>query len=403
VLSAEENFNQYFANRNGMGDTHPLQASHARYGLPGSAIERLWELYHERFDVSKEPNEPNRFGWIVEIDPFDPMSTPLKRTALGRLKHEAAAGTLAPNGRWVSYTGDDERFEYLYKFVSSRSYVPGNRAHNVRLLEDGTLYVARFNEDGTGDWLPLVLGSRLNESTGFFSQADILIRARFAGDVLGATKMDRPEDVEVNPVNRKVYMACTNNSNRATGTLPGTDAANPRPENLNGHVIELTEDRNDPSATRFRWEIFLLCGHPADPSTYFAGFPKDQVAGLSSPDNVAFDRRGNLWIATDGQESSTAFRGPGVPASPSTDSVYAVAVTGPERGYTKRLVNGVLGGEIAALGFNSDDTALFLAIQHPGENGTIAQPTSHWPDGGNLVARPTVIAVRRTDGLVIGA
>ncbi len=163
------------------------------------------------------------------------------------------------------------------------------------------------------------------------------------------------------------------------------------------------EAGNNHAALTFRWDIFLLCGDPADPSTYFAGFPKDQVAGVSSPDNVAFDTRGNLWIATDGQWARTAFQGPGVEAKPSTDSIYAVPVAGPARGQVKRLVNGVLGCEIAALEFTPDNRTLFLSIQHPGEGGTVAEPISHFPDGGDLVARPTVIAVRRTDGGVIGA
>jgi uncharacterized protein len=404
VLSAEENFNQYFGNRNGMGGTHPNQASHTRYGLAAGATERGWEQFHDRFDCAKEPNEANRFGWVVEIDPYDPAGTPRKHTALGRMKHEAAAGTVSPGGKWVSYTGDDERFEYLYKFVSAKSYIPGNRAHNMTLLESGTLYVAKLNDDGTGEWIPLVYGQRgLTPANGFFSQANVLINARFAGDVVGATKMDRPEDVEVNPVNRKVYMACTNNSQRGTPGRAPVDRANPRPENNNGHIIEITENNNDHAATRFRWEMFIVAGHPMDPTTYFAGFPKEHVAGVSSPDNIAFDRRGNLWIATDGQISSTAFLGPNTPAGPATDSIYAVAVTGPERGLTKRLVNGVLGAEIAALEFNPDSTTLFLSIQHPGEGGTIARPVSTWPDGPNRVPRPSVIAVRRADGRPVGS
>jgi len=277
------------------------------------------------------------------------------------------------------------------------------RAHNLTLLDTGILYVAKLNDDGSGEWIPLIYGQRgLTPANGFFSQANILINTRFAADVVGATKMDRPEDVEVNPVNRKVYMACTNNSNRGTAGRPGVDAANPRAENFNGHIVELTENNNDHTATRFRWEIFLLCGHPMDPTAWFAGYPKDQVAGVASPDNIAFDRRGNLWIATDGQISSSAFRGPNTPATPATDRIYAVAVTGAERGLTKRLVNGVPGGEIAALEFSPDDTTLFLSIQHPGEGGTIANPLSSWPDGPGMVPRPTVIAVRRTDGRPIG-
>lgn len=404
VLSAEENFNQYFANRNALGGTDPRQPALARYGIPGGESERGWEFHHDRFDVSKEPNEPNRFGWIVEVDPYDPQFVPVKRTALGRMKHEAAAGILAPNGRWVSYTGDDERFEYLFKFVSSKAYIPGNKRHNLTLLDEGTLYAARFNDDGTGTWLPLVYGSGpLTQANGFFSQADVLIRCRQAGDALGATKMDRPEDVEVNAANRKVYMVCTFNEQRGTANRPGADAANPRAQNYNGHIVEITEDRNDHAGTTFRWEMFLQAGDPADPTTYFAGFPKDQVAGVSAPDNIAFDSRGNLWIATDGQIRRDAFRGPGVEPKPSTDSVYAVPTVGPFRGQVKRLVNGVPGGEIASLAFNPNSTTLFLSIQHPGEGGTVAEPISHFPDGGDLIPRPTVIAVRRQDGGLIGA
>ncbi|MDQ3700979.1 MAG: DUF839 domain-containing protein, partial [Chloroflexota bacterium] len=217
-------------------------------------------------------------------------------------------------------------------------------------------------------------------------------------------KMDRPEDVEVNPTNRRVYMACTNNTNRAAPGRPGTDAANPRATNYNGHIIEIAETGNNHAGVTFRWDIFLLCGDPADPTTYFAGFPKDQVAaGMSSPDNVAFDTRGNLWIATDGQISRDAFRGPGMEPQPATDSIYGVPTAGPFRGQVKRLVNGVPGGEIAALEFTPDNRTLFLSIQHPGEGGTVADPISHFPDGGNLIARPTVIAVRRQDGGLIGA
>lgn len=404
VLTAEENFNQYFAGRNRLGGTHALQATHARYGIPGGASERAWETYHDRFDVSKEPNEPHRFGWIVEVDPYDPQFVPVKRTALGRLKHEAAAGTLAPNGRWVSYTGDDERFEYLYKFVSNRAYIPGNRAHNLTLMDDGVLYVARLDDDGSGVWLPLTHGSGpLTAANGFFSQADVMIRARNAGDALGATKMDRPEDVEVNPANRKVYVVLTFNEQRGTAGRAGTDAANPRAENYNGHIIEITENGNNHAGTSFRWELFLAAGDPADPTTYFAGFPKDQVAGFSAPDNIAFDNRGNLWIATDGQIRRDAFRGPGMEGNPTTDSIYGVPTAGPFRGQVKRLVNGVPGGEIASLVLSPDSRTLFLSIQHPGEGGTVSDSLSHWPDGGNLVARPTVIAVRRQDGGLIGA
>lgn len=391
VLTAEENFNQYFANAGQLPPEDPRRAFHARYGLPEGASERLWERYYERFDVARHPNEPFRFGWIVEVDPYDPGWTPVKRTALGRLKHEAASTVVARSGRVVVYTGDDERFDYVYKFVSDGSYNPADRAANRDLLDAGTLYVARFNDDGTGVWLPLVFGEGpLTPENGWRSQADVLIRARQAADALGATKMDRPEDIEVNPVTGKVYMVMTNNTQRGASGKPGPDAANPRPANAYGHIIEATEDGDDHAATSFRWEIFLLAGRPDDPSTYFAGFAPEQVSPIANPDNLVFDRRGNLWIATDGQPTSLKVN----------DALHAVPTEGPERGHVKQLLSAVVGAEVTGPAFNADETALFLAIQHPGEGGSLAQPTSSWPDGN--VARPSVVVITRLDGGLIG-
>jgi secreted PhoX family phosphatase len=204
ILTAEENFNQYFANA-GQAPDDVRRAAHRRYGVTAAASERTWEKYYPRFDVAQEPNESFRFGWVVEIDPFDPNWVPTKRTALGRFKHEAAAGTTALGGNYVVYMGDDERFDYVYKFVTKDRVDTANRENNLNILDEGTLYVARFNEDGSGAWIPMVFGQGpLTGANGFNSQADVLIRARFAGDALGATKMDRPEDVEVNPASGKV-------------------------------------------------------------------------------------------------------------------------------------------------------------------------------------------------------
>jgi uncharacterized protein len=276
VVSGEENFNQYFANLSAVAKDDPIYAAHDRYGLGEGPSERLWENFHDRFDLAKEPNEPFRFGWGIEIDPFDPTSTPKKRTALGRNKHEGHTSVVSPSGNVVIYSGDDERFEYAYKFVTAGTYDETNREANLDLLDEGTLYVAKFNDDGTGEWLPLVQGEGdLDAAAGFATQADVLINPRAAADVLGATKMDRPEDFETNPVTGKVYLVCTNNSNRGVEDNPGTDAANPRVENFGGHIIEITEEGNDQSATTFSWEMFLVAGDPEDESTYFAGFPKE--------------------------------------------------------------------------------------------------------------------------------
>ena len=336
LLTAEENFDQYFANNAALPDG-PQKTLNARFGVPEGESGRKWERFHPRFDLSQEPNESNRFGWVVEFDPYDPNSVPRKRTALGRLKHEAAAGTATLDGHWAVYTGDDARFEFVYKFVTRDRVRPGGARTNQNLLDHGTLYVARFNDNGTGTWLPLVHGTGpLTEANGFASQADVLIRARDAGTALGATAMDRPEDIEPNPVLGSVYLALTNNDRRGTEGNPDVDPANPRPVNVAGHVLELVEAGRDAAATAFGWRILLLCGDPADPSTYYGGFDKSQVSEIAAPDNLAVDSRGQLWIATDGAPR----------VLPINDAVVGLPVVGPERGRTRQLFGGVFGSEL---------------------------------------------------------
>lgn len=325
---------------------------------------------------------------MVEVDPYDPGSVPVKRTALGRFRHEAAATVLSRSGRAVVYSGDDERFEYVYKFVSDRPHDPSGRRRNFDLLDSGTLHVARFDDDGTGEWLPLRFGEGPLVPPAFSSQADVLIRTRAAGDALGATRMDRPEDIEANPATGTVYVALTNNTRRGVGSNPGTDAANPRANNRYGHVIELLEEAGNHAATRFRWEIFLLCGDPADPGTYFAGFDRSKVSPIANPDNIAFDRHGTLWISTDGQPASLGVN----------DAIHAVPTTGPERGWVKQFLSAVPGSEVASLAFTPNEHALFASIQHPGEGGSLAAPTSTWPEGPSGPARPSVIVVTSERG-----
>jgi uncharacterized protein len=391
VVSGEENFNQYFGNLDGLPDDDPRKKIHGRYGLTAAASERKWERFYDRFDIAKEPNEAFRFGWAVEIDPYDPGSTPKKRTSLGRFKHEAVTFVVAPGGQVVGYQGDDERFDYVYKFVSAGRYSPSDRAANMDLLDAGTLYVAKFGDDGSGQWLPMVYGQgALTEANGFSSQADVLIRARQAGDALGATKMDRPEDVETNPVNKKVYMVMTNNNQRGASGRAAPDKANPRANNTSGHIIEVTEASDDAAATTFTWDIFLLAGDPADESTYFAGYPKDKISPIGAPDNVAFDMAGNLWIATDGQPSALKHN----------DGFYAVPVAGAERGYLRQFYATVNGAEICGPAFTPDNRTVFLAIQHPGEGGTFAKPVSTWP--GGAFPRPSVISIQSSAGTPVG-
>jgi secreted PhoX family phosphatase len=394
ILSAEENFHQYFANLGLLADGDPIKEAHDRYGTPNAASDRKWENYYDRFDVSKVPNEQFRFGWMIEVDPYDPNSVPVKRTALGRMRHEAATIAVAPNGRVVAYSGDDARFEYMYKFVTSGTYNAGDRAANMGLLDDGVLYVAKLNDDGSGEWLPLVYGQGpLTEENGFGSQGEVLIKTRQAADLLGATKMDRPEDMEANPVTGRVYVALTNNTRRGTEGNAGVDPANPRAENANGHVLEIIEGNNDPTSTTFNWEIFMLCGDPEDASTYFAGFPKDQVSSIANPDNVTFDIDGNLWISTDGQPRTLE----------ANDSVYMVPVEGPERGNLQRFFNGVPGGEICGPEFTPDNTSFFVAIQHPGEGGTFdaPEPAETWPDFQGP-PRPSLVVIQANDSGRVG-
>jgi secreted PhoX family phosphatase len=409
VLSGEENFNQYFVG----ADQAPaeLHARLARYGINTTTRypsgSRKWDRAQERFDLARHPNEAHRFGWIVEVDPYEPRSTPRKHTALGRFKHEGANVIVSRGGRAVAYMGDDERFEYLYKFVSDARYLPGDRRHNLRLLESGTLYVARlaftsageidgtgrlpadgaFN--GTGTWIKLVSGT--TSYVPGMTAADVLTFARVAGDAVGATKLDRPEDVEPSLRTGKVYAALTNNTNRGAGTNPGADEANPRNANRHGHVLELVEDGGDHAAETFTWSLPIVCGDPADPSTYFAGYDKSRVSPISCPDNVAFDRTGNLWLATDGN------------ALGSNDGLFATPIEGAERGHLRQFLTVPPGAETCGPFITADERSVFVAVQHPGEvtGATMDDPASTWPDGD--FAKPAVAVAWRPDGGRIGS
>jgi uncharacterized protein len=394
VLSGEENFNQYFQPSGAVPASH--EASYARYGIPTVATDsgRLWREVDSRFDPSLEPNEPYRFGWVVELDPADPTSTPRKHTMLGRFKHEGANVTIARNGHAVAYMGDDERGDYLYKFVSAATYDPGDtqqaRRHNLTLLTTGTLYVARLTGDGTGDgeydgdgeWIPLT--SDAESHVPGMSVADVLLDTRLAADKVAPTKMDRPEDVEPSPISGKIYAALTNNTQRGSTAMP-VDEANPVAGNRHGYVLEITERGGDHAATRFGWTLLLVCGDPADPRTYFAGYPKEKVSPISCPDNVAFDRNGNLWISTDGN------------ALGSHDGLFRVPLTGVERGHVQQFLTVPAGAEACGPLISDDQRTAFLAVQHPGEkNGaTFETPGSTWPHTDPFPRPGVVTAYRR--------
>ncbi|MGK5499410.1 PhoX family protein [Streptomyces sp. URMC 125] len=410
ALSAEENFNQYFANAASVTDAD-TRAKLARYGMTGGATERKWERFDERFDLAKEPNEANRFGWIVEVDPYDPDSVPRKRTALGRFKHEAAQPRLTADGRPVVYMGDDERFDYLYKFVSSKAMMKGDsrraREHNLTLLDEGTLYVAKLTGDspaaqidgsgklpndgefdGSGVWIPLATGDT-SHVPGMTAE-EVYVHTRIAADKVGATKMDRPEDVEPSPRTGRVYVALTNNTQRGAAGKAGADEANPRNGNKHGHVLELAEHWDDPAADGFAWRLFLVCGDPEDPATYFGGFPKDQVSPISCPDNLTFDDYGNLWISTDGNALGTH------------DGLFGVATAGERRGEVRQFLTVPTGAETC--GPLVQDRRVLVAVQHPGEvdGASYEKPASAWPDGQGKAVRPSVVAVWRRDGRNIG-
>lgn len=390
-LMAEENFHGYF-----MGELPADSveaANYERLGAPAGWYN--WGRFHDRFDVSKEPNEPNRFGWIVEVDPLDPNSVPKKRTALGRFKHEGCETIVNTDGRVVSYSGDDERFDYVYKFVSTGRFNPSDRAANMDLLDSGTLHVARFNADGFVDWLPLTFGEGpLTPANGFASQADVLIEARRAGDLLGATKMDRPEDVQPNAKTGRVYVMLTNNTRRKPGE---EDAANPRAENAFGHIIEISETDGDFASTRSRWDILLKCGDPAVAevgATFSTSTTRNGWFGM--PDNCAIDAEGRLWVSTDGNNEKATGR---------TDGLWAVDTEGAARGTSRLFFRCPVGAEMCGPYFTPDDEALFLAVQHPGDAGlaTFEAPATQWPDfKPGMPTRPSVVVVTKDGGGRIG-
>ena len=363
-----------------------------RYGLGGAGFR--WSRHLERFDLDKEPNEPNRFGWVVEIDPYEPQSMPVKRTALGRLRHEGCTYALAKDGRVVFYTGDDDRFEYVYKFVTARPWNPSDRAANRNLLDEGTLYAARFDADGKVTWLPLVHGQGpLTAANGFANQGDVVINARRAGDLLKATPMDRPEDIETNPANGRVYVVLTNNGSRKAEQV---DKANPRAINDHGHILELVPKDGDHASTEATWSIFLLAGKPGqDAGARYHRATSDQ-GWLSCPDNIAFDSKGRIWIVTDGSPEAAGV----------ADGVYAADTMGRGRALTRCFYQAPTGAEVCGPIFTPDDQTFFLAVQHPGEDrgSTFEKPSTRWPDfKDGMPPRPSVVAITRKGGGPIGS
>ncbi|RWL96878.1 MAG: PhoX family phosphatase [Mesorhizobium sp.] len=394
-VMAEENIHGYFSGE--LPEGHREAANYKRLGVPEGAYE--WGAHYDRFNLAKEPNEPNRFGWIVEVDVNDPISTPRKRTAMGRFKHEGAESIVAKDGRVVFYLGDDERFDYVYKFVTAGTFNPNDRAANMNLLDDGTLYVAKFAEDGSVEWMPIVFGQGpLTAENGFAAQADVLIETRRAADLLGATKMDRPEDIQPNASNGKVYVMLTNNSKRKAEQV---DAANPRAANAFGHIIEIVEDGGDFAASKGKWEVLLKCGDPsvADVGATFSTATTAH-GWFGMPDNCAVDSAGRLWVATDGQ---------GPKATGRTDGLWAVDTEGAARATSKLFFRVPIGAEMCGPLFAPDDQTAFVAVQHPGDGGEdwegfgrpsyYEDPSTRWPDfKPDMPVRPSVVAITKQGG-----
>lgn len=379
-LTCEENFNGYF------GSTDPdveLPDGYGRYGIGVDGWGYDYHRFDPRFDISQTPNEPHRMGYVVEIDPADPQSMPIKHTGLGRFKHENAEVVLAPDGRVVVYMGDDERGEFLYKFVSRGVYAPGRSTEG--LLDDGQLYVAKFHEDGSGTWIALT-----PEATEM-SAAEIAIFTRMAASKVGATTMDRPEWVAVNPISVEGYCCLTNNKNRGVKPNAGGDETpangpNPRTENHYGQIVRWYPANDDHAASDFTWDLYVMAGNPLVHDDAYAGSENIHAGNLfNSPDAMQFDSTGLLWIQTDGKDSNQGdFEGMGN---------NQMLVGDPVTGRIERFLTGPTGSEVTGLCWSADRRAMFVGIQHP---------DAPFPDGEGQLPRSSVVVIEREDGGLLG-
>ncbi|WOE79120.1 PhoX family phosphatase [Pseudomonas protegens] len=397
-LTCEENFTDCFGSSN---PEQKFDAAQKRYGAVVTSKDINWHPHDPRFDLAKNPNELNRHGWVVEIDPFDPQSTPVKRTALGRFKHENAALAQTRDGRAVVYMGDDERGEFIYKFISRDKINHRNPKANRDLLDHGTLYVARFdagdgNPDrpkGQGQWIELSHGKNgIDASSGFADQAQVLIQVRLAASVVQATRMDRPEWIVVSPKDGQVYCTLTNNAKRGEDGQP-VGGPNPREKNVYGQILRWRTGGDDHGAMNFSWDLFVVAGNPS----VHAGQPKGGSSNITpenmfnSPDGLGFDNAGRLWILTDGDYSNSGdFAGMGNNQMLCAD---------PDSGEIRRFMVGPVGCEVTGIAFAPDQKTLFVGIQHPGETGGSTFP-EHLPNGK---PRSSVMAITREDGGIIGA
>ena len=407
-----------------------------------------WHETDPRFDVTTNQNEPHHFGWVVEIDPYNPWGTPVKRTALGRFKHESAQYVVDEDKRLAFYMGDDERNEYIYKFVCAARYYENNPHRSRHMLDKGTLYVAKFNADLTGQWIALLPGTigvngvALRDNPNFTGSDDaevlakILVKARMAGDAVGATMMDRPEWTGARPRTRgfreiEVYCTLTNNNRRGTTTpssnatdgstaagsaRPAVDAANPREDNVYGHIIRWREDGRSVAATTFKWNLFVQNGDvatakAAKPTNNYQGNIVDSPDGSAdygAPDGLWFDDFGRLWVQTD-QAGNAAGDWVNIGAN-------SMVCADPVSGETRRFLTAPPNAEVTGVTMTPDGRTMFVGVQHPGEDSTAANPTqfSRWPQSQWSVAsdgvtplpagrpRSAVVVITKDDGGIIG-
>ena len=449
-LTCEENWNGNFGGTGAVDTTVATEIGklNRRYGVSAAGFGYRWHTTDPRWDVSTNPNEPHLFGWVVEIDPYDPHSIPVKRTALGRFKHESAQYVVDKDDRVAFYMGDDERNEYIYKFVCKRKFNKDRRALNRNLLDEGTLYVARFDADLTGVWLPLTPaaigldGKALRDNPNFTGaddaevQAKILIKTRMAADAMGATMMDRPEWTGARPrINGfkevEVYCTLTNNNRRGTTTAsvnladgstaaasarPPVDAANPREDNVYGHIIRWRESGKTVTAGTFAWNLFVQAGDTltakiAKPTNDYQGNISDAPNGSAdygAPDGLWFDHFGRLWVQTDQV-------GDGSGDFVNIGSNMMVCAD-PNTGQTRRFLTSPNRCEVTGVTMTPDGRTMFVGIQHPGEDATAANPTqfSNWPQGQFAVEsdgvtalpggrpRSSVVVITKDDGGIIG-
>lgn len=400
-LTCEENFHDYFHVSTQKNISKKQKKAWKRYAIKHSYYG--WHHNDERFNASQHPNEPNRFGWIVEFDPFDPESQPIKRTAMGRYAHENVAHRVDEDGRIAFYSGDDAKFEYVYKFITKQQWDGTQGAHHGQLLDDGVLYAARFDETGQGRWLPLIYGKNgLTEENGFESQADILVHARMAAEQVGATPMDRPEWITVHPDTGEIFVSMTNNSKRGDKGMFKADAANPRDDNYFGHIMKLTEE--NVTSTQFNWELFALAGDKESGATIHGD-------SYANPDGLMIDSRGVLWVQTDISSSKL-----------NTDSFSQfgnnqMLAVDPNTGETRRFLTGPIGCEVTGVVMTPDLKTMWVNIQHPGEEVPLIMQAreikksplkpnaaSNWPDH-QQAGRPrsATVMITKNDGGIIGA